>query len=180
MVNVLKSKKRPRLHNQPAGKCTLIASGAEAGWGTRGALARLHLLWHAMEGPVQPLSTWPKLSCTVPAAQCSKGHLLFLLTQENPSQAPSLAEGVCSNRAEKSCLSQITVPKITPMLFGGLRWPYPCLNAFYYFFFNIYIFLNGKFRGVLYTQSQVHTYIMIADKTEGVQKETFFSTNYVI
>lgn len=32
--------------------------------------------------------------------------------------------------------------------------------------------------GVMYTHSQAHTYIMIADQTERVQKETFFFTKY--
>lgn len=46
--------------------------------------------------------------------------------------------------------------------------------------FLSFFFFHRKFIGVMYTHLQAHTHIMVADKTERVQMETFFSTKYAV
>lgn len=68
----------------------------------------------------------------------SSGHLPYLPLEENTWQALRQGQGVCGHKLEKSCLSQVTVPNVTPTLFGGLTQPY--LKGFsvsFFFFFSM-------------------------------------------
>lgn len=133
--------------------------------GECGALDRLHLLLTCHGGlsaASEPLEkAFLHCSCST---KSSRGHLLYLPIQENTSQALSLAEGVTNQKRAASPRSQ----SLKSLLRYLEVWDDLEPEHFLIFFFN------GKFIGVMYTHSQAHTFIIIAEKAERVRKKTFF------